>query len=223
MDTDSRRTDPPKPSIQRAELPPGPSELPLVGQALRLRFGLIPLLQEAASYGDVSTVAVNPILIYLVNHPELNRQVLVTEHKKTGRGAAAFEPIRWMLGDGLTASTGAFHLKQRRLIQPRFHRRFIENYAQAMTEVSSRKSRQWQDGARVDMEHEMRDLTLQIVAKALFDIEARDVVRHVGESFAETNRYTYLRLTQPVFMRRFLHNLPLPSSRCFRAARDYLD
>ena len=218
-----RLTDPPRPSIRRAELPPGPSELPLVGQAFRLRFGLIGLLQEAATYGDVSTVAVNPILIYLVNHPELNRQVLVTNHQNTGRGAAAFETVRWMMGDGLVASTGAFHLKQRRMIQPRFHRRYIEHYAGAMTEISSRKARQWQDGASVDMEQEMRELTLQIVAKALFDLETHDVVRRVGESFAETDRYMYLRLTQPPFLRRLLHRLPIPSTWRFKAARTYLD
>ena len=135
----------------------------------------------------------------------------------------AFETIRWMMGDGLTASTGAFHLRQRRLMQPRFHRRYIEHYAEAMTEISSRKSRQWQDGARVDMEREMRELTLQIVAKALFDLETDDVVRRVGQSFAESEGYIYLRLTQPAFMRRFLHSLPVPSTRRFKAARAYLD
>ena len=69
----------------------------------------------------------------------------------------------------------------------------------------------------------MRELTLQIVAKALFGIETRDVVRRVGESFAETDRYMYLRLTQPVFLRRLLHLLPLASFRRFKAARAYLD
>ena len=215
--------DPPKPSIPAHRMPPGPSGLPLVGQAFRLRFGLIGLLRDAATYGDVSTVSVNPILIYLVNHPDLNRQVLVTDHQKTGRGATAFETVRWMMGDGLVASTGLFHLKQRRLIQPRFHRRYIEHYAAAMTEISSRKARQWRDGARVDMELEMRELTLQIVAKALFDIETSDVVRRVGESFAETDRYMFLRLTQPPFLRRVLHGLPVPSTRRFKAARAYLD
>ena len=195
--TEELLVDPPRPSVRRAELPPGPSELPLVGQAFRLRFGLISLLQEAATHGDVSTVAVKPTLIYLVNHPELNRQVLVTEHQNTGRSATAFETVRWMMGDGLVASTGAFHLKQRRLMQPRFHRKYIEHYAGAMTEIASRKSRQWRDGARVDMEQEMRELTLQIVAKALFDLETHDVVRRVGESFAESDKYMYLRLTQP--------------------------
>lgn len=219
----SVRVDPPKPSIPKAELPPGPSELPFVGQAFRIRNDLVGLIQEAATYGDVSTVAVKPILIFLVNHPELNREFLVANRLKTGRGSTAFEAIRWMMGAGLTASTGAFHLKQRRMIQPRFHRQLIEGYAAAMTELSARKSQQWRDGATVDMEQEMRELTLQIVAKALFDIETADVVRRVGEAFAETDRYMYRRLTQPPFLRRFLHGLPIPSSRRVRAARSYLD
>ena len=112
INTDSLQVDPPKPSIPRSELPPGPSELPVIGQAFRIRNDLIGLLQEAATYGDVSTASVNPILICLVNHPDLNRDVLVTNHRKTGRGATTFEPIRWMMGNGLTASTGAFHAKR---------------------------------------------------------------------------------------------------------------
>lgn len=49
--------DPPRPSIRRIGMPPGPSGLPLVGQAFRLRFDLVGLLQDAATYGDVSTVS----------------------------------------------------------------------------------------------------------------------------------------------------------------------
>lgn len=197
--------------------------MPLIGQALRVRNDYFGLIREAAAYGDVSTVVVNPILVCLVNHPELIREVLVLRHRNTAKGAAISETVRWMWGDGLLASTGAFHRKQRRLMQPRFHRRYIDKYAAAMSEMSSRKSRQWQDGTKVDLEQEMRDLTLRIVAKALFDIETNDVVQRVGESFAESDAYLYLRLTQPVFLRRLLHHLPLPSTRRFKAARAYVD
>ena len=223
MNTDSFQVDPAKSSIRRADLPPGPPEMPLIGKPFRIRNDFVGLIREAATYGDVSTVSVNPVLICLVNHPELIRQVLVTSQRKAAKGAKIRDTLRWMWGDGLLASTGPFHLRQRRLIQPRFHRRYIEKYAEAMTEMSSRKSRQWRDGAMVDMEQEMRELTLWIVAKALFDIETSDVVQRVGESFAESDAYLYLRLTQPVFLRRLLHSLPLPSTRRFKAARAYVD
>ena len=223
MSTDPFQVDPARPSIRRADLPPGPPETPLIGKALRIRNDFVGLVREAAAYGDVSTVSVKPILICLVNHPELIREFLVINHRKTAKGAAIRETLRWMWGDGLLASIGAFHRKQRRLMQPRFHRRYIERYAEAMTEMASRKSRQWRDGAMVDMEQEMRDLTLRIVAKTLFDIETSDVVQRVGEAFTESDAYIYLRLTQPVFLRRLFHNLPLPSTRRFKAARAYVD
>ncbi len=223
MNTDSFQVNPPKRPIQRADLPPGPPEMPLIGKAFRIRNDLVGLVREAAAYGDVSTVSVNPIMLCLVNNPELIREIVVTGQRKTSKDPTAIETVRWMWGNGLLASTGAFHLKQRRLIQPRFHRKYIERYAEAMTEMSSRKSRQWRDGAMVDMEQEMRELTLWIVAKTLFNIETSDVVKRVGEAFTESDGYLYLRLTQPMSLRRLLHNLPLPSTRRFKAARAYVD
>ena len=215
--------DPPKPALDRSQLPPGPPELPVIGQAFRLRNDLIGLMREAATYGDVSTVSVNPILICLVNHPELNRQVLVTNHQNAGRGAAAFEVLRWLMGHSITTSNGSFHLKQRRLIQPQFHRRRIEKYGETMTDFAAAKAREWEDGSAVDMEAEMRDLTLRIIVRALFDVELTDFVRRIGESFEESNDYMYRRLTQPVFLRRILHSLPAPATRRFKEARSYLD
>ncbi|MCY4584012.1 MAG: cytochrome P450, partial [Chloroflexi bacterium] len=215
--------DPPKPSVDRAALPPGPSELPLIGQARRLRGDLIGLLQECATYGDVSTVSVNPLLICLVNHPELNREVLVTNHQKTIRGRTAFEVLCWLMGNSVTTANGAYHLKQRRLIQPQFHRRRIENYAEIMTDFAAHRSDNWSDGVTLDIEEEMRELTLRIIVKALFGVELPDAVRRIGEAFEQTNDYMYLRLTQPPFLRGFLHSVPLPSSRRFKRARAYLD
>ena len=60
---DPFRVDPARPCIRRADLPPGPPEMPLVGQAFRVRNEFVDLVREAATYGDVSTVSVNPILI----------------------------------------------------------------------------------------------------------------------------------------------------------------
>ena len=107
-----------------------------------------PVIVSFDACGNTFTVcvAVHPILICLVNHPELNREVLVANRHKTGRGATAFETIRWMMGDGLTASTGAFHLRQPRLIQPRFHHMRIESYARSMIDFSARKSSSGETG-----------------------------------------------------------------------------
>ena len=80
-------TYPPKPKANRAELPPGPPELPIVGQSFRYIRNPVGLMQEAATYGDLSTMSVKPALVYLASHPEIIRQLFVVNHPSVGRDA----------------------------------------------------------------------------------------------------------------------------------------
>ena len=220
---ESRQVDPPKPSVPRPNLPPGPAELPVIGQALRLRRDIIGLFREAAAYGDVSTASVNPMTICLVNHPALNREVLVTHHRTVSRGQASFQVFRWLMGHGVATSTGSAHLAQRRLMQPQFHRRHIEGYGQSMTEMALRRAEAWTDGAVLDIGQEMRELTLQVIVKVLFGVDHSDIVNRLRTAFAQTNAYMYLRSTQPPALRGYLHRLPLPSTRRFQRAKAFVD
>ena len=223
MNNDSRRVDPPKPSIPRAELPPGPPELPVIGQALRLRSDFIGLLREASTYADISTISVNPVTICLTNAPELNREVLVTHHQSVSRGQASSHVFRWLMGNGVATCDFSEHVAQRRMLQPQFHRRHVENYSQSMTEIAARRTEVWTDGMALDIEQEMRELSLQIIVKILFGADQSDMVGRLGRAFAQANEYLYLRLTQPPALRDYLHSLPLPSSRRFRRAKAFVD
>ena len=168
-------TDHPKPSVPRSILPPEPPELPVIGQAFRLRRDFIRLLREAAAHGDIATVSVNPLTIRLVNHPELNREVLVTHYRTLARGQTSSRVFRWLMGNGVATSNVSDHLAQRRLMQPQFHHRHIENYAQSMTELSAQRAESWTDGAALDLERKMRKLTLRVIVKALFGVDQSDL------------------------------------------------
>ena len=213
---------PPKPAVKRADLPPGPRELPVVGQSFRYVSNVIGLMQEAATYGDLVTVSVKPALVYLVNHPELVRELLVVNHRSVGRGRLT-DTLRYLLGMGLVTSDGPLHLRQRRLMQPQFHHRRIEGYGQIMTDFTLRHQERWRDGDTVDLAQEMSDLTLHIVVKTLFDLELADTVRRIGDSFELSNNYIKARDNQPPGLRNLFHRLPLPFTRRFRQSLDFLD
>jgi cytochrome P450 len=59
--------------------------------------------------------------LYLLNHPDYIREVLVTQDRNFTKWFAV-DRIKQVLGDGLFVSEGEFHLRQRRLSQPAFHR-----------------------------------------------------------------------------------------------------
>ena len=220
--TSTRVAYPPRPVVDRSELPPGPPELPFVGQTLRYMRSPIKLMQEAAEYGDLVTLSVKPALVYLVNHPDLIRDVIVTYHQKVDRGPNT-EVMKLLTGNGLITATGADHLRQRRLIQPSLQRSSIERYAETMQSYADTHQSRWVDGQRVDLGREMSELTLRVVVKTLFGTDLADEVRRIGAAFALSNNYITTRANQPPRMRKLFHRLPLPYSVRFKHAKRDLD
>ena len=213
---------PPKPVVDRAALPPGPSEWPVVGQSFQYLFNLLPFLGESAAYGDLVTLSVKPALVYLVNHPDLVQELFVANHRSVGRGRVT-ETLQYLMGFGLVTADGPLHLRQRRLMQPQFHHRRIAGYAEIMTDFAQQHQDDWQEGTRVDLAWEMSELTLHIVVKTLFDLELADTVRRIGAAFELSNDYIKARDNQPPALRRLSHRLPLPFTRRFKRGLAYLD
>ena len=213
---------PARPKVDRRALPPGPSELPVVGQSFRYLSDPLALLREAAEYGDLVTISTKPRLVYLVNHPDLIRELFVTNHQSVGRGFLT-GTYRYLMGNGLVTADGALHLRQRRLMQPQFHHNRIAGYAAVMTNFANRHEQGWHDGQRVDVAQEMSDLTLHIVVKTLFGLDPPDTVRRIGEAFEVSNDYITIRGNQPESVRKLMHRLPAPLTRRFKRGLAYLD
>jgi len=165
---------PPKPL-----LPPGPRTRRPRGMLLELADDPLKLLQECAAYGDVVGIPVLGRTIYFLNHPEHVKQVLVDNNPNyvKGRGLQA---TRRVTGRGLLTSEGEFHTRQRRMIQPVFHRQRIAAYAEVMTSYAERGMADWKDGEAHDLHHELMTLTMKIVAKCLFDADVTDEADSVG-------------------------------------------
>ena len=213
---------PPNPTVDRSQLPPGPPEWPILGQAWRYLHDLVGLMQEAATYGDPVTMSARPALVYMVNHPDLIQELFVTQHRRVGRGRS-IDALKYLLGEGLITSEGAFHLRQRRLIQPHFHHRRIATYAETMIHYTQRHQQLWTDGMEADLAEEMRDLTLHIVVKTLFNLDLPSDVTRIGRAFDFCNHYLAVRKSQVLPVRRLCHQLPLPFTRRFRQELAFLD
>ena len=218
----TRAAYPPNPSVDRRALPPGPPEPPVIGQSLRYVRDPVGIMWESAAYGDLTTMSTRPALVYLVTHPELIRDLFVTNHLKVGRGRNT-EILQYLMGQGLVTSDGALHLRQRRLMQPQFHQRRVAGYARIMSDYAHRHQQRWPDQGRIDLAAEMGDLTLRIAVKTLFDLELTDDVRRIGNAFSLSNDYVAARGNQPSRLRHLLHRLPVPFTRRFKRALAYLD
>ena len=195
--------------------PAGPKNPPIVGQIVAFRSDPLRFLKRTADkYGDVSYYRLGPLHAFLVNEPESIRQVLVTNQNNFTK-SRALQRAKVMLGEGLLTSEGSFHLRQRRLVQPAFHRPRLIGYAQVMTEYAMRTRERWHDGETLDVSSEMMRLTLAVVGKTLFsaDVEAEAV--EIGEALtAILKMFDFLMMP----FSEYLEKLPLPSVRRFERA-----
>ena len=169
--------------------------------------------------GDIVHLPLSRYPVFLLNHPDLIKDVLVTRQKQFKKGRA-LEQMKRLLGEGLLTSEGPVHLRQRRLMQPAFHRVRIASYGEAMTQYAAQTRDRWQDGAAYDMHEEMMRLTLSIVGKTLFGAEMEAQATEIEGALTQVIGLFHI-LQLP--FSHLLEKLPLPQVRRFGAARARLD
>jgi cytochrome P450 len=200
--------------------PPGPRRSAAAFVPLGLgRDPLAVVTRLARTYGDVSHLVAGGEHLVLLNHPQLVKDVLVT-HQRNFRKGRGLERARRLLGDGLLTSEGDTHLRQRRLMQPAFHKERIASYGTAMTEYADRVQGRWQDGATLDIAQEMTRLTLGVVGRTLFDADVEAHASHVGTALSAVLASFW---TTMLPFPDLLDRLPIPIIQRAREARAQLD
>jgi cytochrome P450 len=197
-------------------IPPGPKGLPIVGAAFDLRDDpLHSMRRMARDYGDVVLFRVMNRERILLNHPDLIYQVLVLQHSKFHKSELTRRITARMLGQGLLISEGDFWRRQRRLVQPAFHRGRVNDYAATMLDLAAAHIRDWRDGDRRNMAEEMMALTLGVAVRTLFGSQLPVDATEVGRAMTFLMRYSLRRQRAPV---RIPETWPTPKNR--RANRE---
>jgi cytochrome P450 len=129
--------------------------------------------------------------------------------------------MKILLGEGLITSEGAFHMRQRRIAAPAFHRQRIAAYADVMTERAALRRESWHAGQTIDIGAEMMQLALEVVARTLFNTDVTsDVLAINHEVNVIMDLYNYL-ISLPL-AEAYLY-APLPGLTRFRRARARLN
>jgi cytochrome P450 len=173
----------------------------------------------ARSHGDLVHVRMGGEHVVLMSDPRDVRDVLMTNQRNFLKGRG-LERAKRLLGEGLLTSEKEVHLRQRRLMQPAFHRERIASYGTTMTEYADRTRRSWTDGQTLDVSQEMMRLTLAIVGKTLFDTDVESQAREVGAALSAVLQSFWMLMLPRVDL---LERLPIPQLRKSRAARAELD
>lgn len=110
-------------------IPQGPIGYPIIGSLLNLaspqRLDWLQALSD--KYGDVAKFRLLKREVYLVNHPDLVRELLVQKVDNYTKRAVAFSIVKKVLGESTFTATGDVWKRKRKLVQPSFHKNRISN------------------------------------------------------------------------------------------------
>ncbi|MEU4739247.1 cytochrome P450 [Actinosynnema sp. NPDC023658] len=195
-------------------VPVAPGRLPFLGHSVGMMRHRQRFTASLRDHGEVVRVDLGPMSTYFVTSPRLVHQVLVTDGPRFRKGAM-FDKFRPYLGNGLLLSDGAFHLRQRRMIQPAFHRERIERYAGMMARAAAALAGSWTPGEVRVVEDDMQGLAVTNVGEALFSTAlGQRVITEVRRSVFVVIKQGMVRALSPSFVEK----LPLPANREFDRA-----
>jgi len=172
-----------------------------IRSALRFRADSLGVLMAAAQtgarYGHMVDLRFGPVSRFLVSHPDWVRHIYVEQAAKFYKTQQVKDILGPSLGNGLLISDGDFWRRQRKLAQPAFHHKRIEGYATVMVDFTQRMLSQWNSASSTrDIDQDMMQLTMEIVAKCLFDADVASDAAGLGEAITTSNKLASARFTK---------------------------
>jgi cytochrome P450 len=175
-------------------------------------------------YGDYARIRAFPgMYVHLLTHPDAVEHVLVKHHKNYRKPDFFNQPVARLTGNGILTSEGDFWLRQRRLMQPAFHRQQLARLVPAMTgaaELFVREREAAGPGEVVDMLDHMMKVTLRIAGTTLFGADVTGEADEIGRAFRIGFAHVSRRMNTPPFVPDWL---PTPGNLAFGRAKRLLD
>lgn len=191
--------------------PPGPFGNLLLGNLPDLKTRVLDFFSELQTqFGDISTVRFAFRNVSYIQHPDYIHHIL-QEHNRNYTKSLRYEQLKYLLGNGLLTSEGEFWLRQRRMIQPAFHKQKLMLLADEMAIISKNLCDRWEvelKDKEFNLAAEMMALTLDIVGKTLLNANVKSDATNMGTALEFLLRSVNVRTRTPILLPLWI---PLPS------------
>ncbi|MGW2372856.1 cytochrome P450 [Kitasatospora sp. NPDC001683] len=192
-----------------------PGALPLLGHAPSFIRSPLDFVAGLAAHGDLVRLRLGPLDAYVVCHPDLVHRLL-TEDRTYDKGGIIIEKAREAFGNGLATCPASAHRRQRRMLQPAFHRDRLPGYAAMMAEEIADTTARWRDGDVVDVPAAMYRLSTAVTARCLFAAHERADSLPVHDAMDAVTRGVARRMMLPL---PGADRIPTPGNRRFKRAQ----
>ncbi len=146
---------------------------------------------------------------YLISDPTFIGEVLNGQHEKFIKNRGFWQHFTEIFGQGLLTSEGDTWRTHRKLAAPAFQPKRLAHYVDLMVEHTNRLLKAWQPGTERNVHDDMMQLTAEIIAKALFNVELADDNHRLRDAVHALESQIAIRMVRPFL---FLDAMPLPNN-----------
>jgi cytochrome P450 len=179
------------PPIRR--LPTTPLRTSITGMATFRRDQVRFVETAVRDYGDIFRIWLLGLPVVMVNHPAYVQRILLDNHANYDKDNLLYRLTRPVFRSGIVTSIGGEPWRrQRRLMQPCFHRPNVVGFATYMSEETDRMLRRWREtatpGEPIEICGDMGHLALRIVTRTLFGADIGPSTTALEADFTDINR-----------------------------------
>ena len=179
---------------------PGPRGLPLLGVMPEMVSDMLGLFTKTArEFGGIAQFRLLNSTYFLITNPDYVKYILQDNYKNYIRGRSV-ETGRVLLGNGLPLIDGDFWLRERRLLQPAFHRERLAALTSTASNVIDSFIQKWdqntQNGRTLDLDEEMMRLTLTVIIKSMFSADIDNKIEALSRAFNVASKFMLWRSQQ---------------------------
>ncbi len=208
--------------MSKPKLPPGPEGNFFIGDVAAVKKDVLGYFeQNVRKYPGISRIRLGTYYYVNVSDPAYIEQIFLNTNKKYIKGRDN-RNLTFILGEGLLTSQGEFWLKQRRLMQPLFHKQRLQGFVRKIEDCTNNLLERWKlkEAGVFDIHDEMTKLTLDVVSSALLSTTVSGDFRKVSEAISVIMRGMFGR-TQSLL--RLPYWMPTPKHINMKRHRKLLD
>ena len=203
---------------------PGPRGRPFLGVMPEMVSDMLGLFTRTTrEHGGIAQFKLLNKSYLLVTNPDYVKYILQDNYKNYVRGRSV-ETGRVLLGNGLPLIDGDFWLRERRMLQPAFHRERLAKLVDTITAVIDTFMQDWSGKAKqdqiLDLDDEMMRLTLTAIIKSMFSSPIDDRIPSLSHAFQVASRFMLWRSQQ---MFQLPLSVPLPRHVEYKRALNVLN
>lgn len=157
------------------------------------------ITKSMEQFGDTYKATLGTQIVLVTKNPRFINHILRENQRNYGKSVITAERGAEFFGNGLLFSNGEYWLKQRRLIQPAFHRNKIKGLYQNIQHTIENYLADFPTDDNVDIYPIMHDLSFRVLIKSLFEIDlSKEIMAELNQIFQDLSSFLLKDVNVPI-------------------------